>query len=800
MTTSDYLLGAAELAVIAAALGLGAYHLRAWIVPGWSGAPARLAEVVLAISGLIVVAELLGVVGLLDDGWLLAGAVVVGLGAAAIARRRAPEARRPDATATNRVMLAIGAAVALLVVAHWAIPTQQSLDSGMYYQDTTWYHMSFSGRFAQEGEIGPLHFTDPLKLSAWFYPQNSELLHAVGMVSFGNDFLSPLVNLGWLALGLLAAWCVGRPFGVAATTLVGAAIVLDSEMIVGSQAGNAPNDAAGLAFLLATIALLVTGATQGRVRPIAGGAAEAAGGGVASREAPRRPQQRAAHAAKDRLVGPIGAGALLLAGLAAGLTIGTKVTALAPIGVITLGIFVLAGAGRRLREVGIFLGAMVITAGFWYGRNIAHALNPLPWVDEVGPIELPGPEQLELYPRKPLRVAAYWNDPEIWQDWFIEVFKERLGPLWFVILALMVAGFVLALWRGRGLIRMLAVTGIVTALAYFVTPLTASGIDGTPTGFEANLRYFAPAMLIGLVLLPIVPGLIRGRIAWAVLIGYLGIVALSILRPFQGSDLLNFALTWEQGHAAGAVLLALLLVGVPVAMTLLARRGAPLAAVIALPVAALALLVGLGDRQREDYLDGRYRLALAPPLEGGFRATGDWQALQKWGAGVRGLRIGVLGRGAAFGQYIFYGDDLSNHVQYIGDELSRGTFRPAPTCKVWRQKINRGNYDFVITTPRISETQYLAPPENTWTGSDPNATRILTAGPAAIFRIDGRLTPRTCVLDRPERIDPATNAVPPTSEEIAAAAATGEPPPFDYGQIPPTAEQIEQELVPETSP
>ena len=68
----------------------------------------------------------------------------------------------------------------------------------MYYQDTTWYHMSFSARFAQTGDVGPLHFTDPLKLAAWFYPQNSELLHGVGIVALDNDFLSPLINLGWV--------------------------------------------------------------------------------------------------------------------------------------------------------------------------------------------------------------------------------------------------------------------------------------------------------------------------------------------------------------------------------------------------------------------------------------------------------------------------------------------------------------------------------------------------------------------------------------------------------------------------
>ena len=172
-------------------------------------------------------------------------------------------------------MLAVAIFASIVVVAHWAEPTQEALDTGMYYQDTTWYHMSFSGRFAQTGEVGPLHLTDPLKLTAWYYPQNSELLHAIPMVALDNDFFSPLINLGWLAVALLAAFCIGRPYAVGAATLLGAAVVLDSEMLVGSQAGNAPNDIAGIFFLLCVIAFLVNGAATARAAPRIAGAVRA---------------------------------------------------------------------------------------------------------------------------------------------------------------------------------------------------------------------------------------------------------------------------------------------------------------------------------------------------------------------------------------------------------------------------------------------------------------------------------------------------------------------------------------------
>ena len=728
MTLSQYLLGVAELAVILAALGLGAYHLRALLVPGWRGAPARLAEVVLVISGLVVTAELLGVVGLLEEAWMVAGCVAVGLGTAAFARPRAVHAENAETwPKQSAAMLWIAVAAAALVVAHWAVPTQQSLDTGMYYQDTTWYHMSFSGRFAQDATVGPLHFTDPLKLTAWFYPQNSELLHAVGMVSLDNDFLSPLINLGWLVLALLAGWCIGRPYAVGAATLLAAAVVFNTDMIVGSQAGNAPNDAAGLFFLLAAIAFLITGASGG------------------SRGEAEHLTSRPWVAPNERLAG-IGAGPILLAGLAAGLGIGTKITLLAALGILTLGVLILAGRQNWWRAGGIWLGGMLITSGFWYGRSIVVAANPFPqlgqikipftgWITEGG-LDLPGPDQQpEIYPREPHSLREYYNDPDVWQDVFFPVLDNRLGPLWPLFLATVVAGLVLALFRGGSwLVRLLALTGIVAGIAYVFTPLTASGQLGDAGGFDANLRYVSPALIVGLVLLPIIPLMRRGRSPWVVT----GLLAVLLIQGALSST------QWGDGHLAGAVILTIALVGIPVAILLLSHRQVPILARVALPVIAAIVLVALGRGVQEDYLRDRYTSDKAPPLAGGFRSSAEWYPLQEWGKEQQDSRIAVVGRGAAFGQYVFYGDDLSNRVQYIGKRLGRGTYRPIlELCSDWRKQINAGDYDYVVTTPRFNESEQKPPKENRWTLS-PNTEIVLRSGPARIFKVNGRLDKSAC--------------------------------------------------------
>ena len=131
-----------------------------------------------------------------------------------------------------------------------------SLDVGIYRQDSTWYHLPFAAWFAQTGSVAGLLQTDPLKLAVWYYPLNSELLHAIGMALLGNDLASPLLNFGWMGIALLAAWCIGRLLGLAAATLLGTVVVVDSDMML-VQAGNAPSDIVALACLLAAIAILV---------------------------------------------------------------------------------------------------------------------------------------------------------------------------------------------------------------------------------------------------------------------------------------------------------------------------------------------------------------------------------------------------------------------------------------------------------------------------------------------------------------------------------------------------------------
>ncbi len=514
LSAGEYLLGAAELGLIVVALAFCAVRLRRLALPGFTGSPALVADVVGTMALATVLAELLGTFELFTEAGYLIGSVIVGLAALALpgARHRARhgawhQSDTPPAPPAHRLGLPIVAVVVAAIFAGWAIPTLSGITGGMGRADSLWYHMPLSSRFVETGSTGEIFFFDPIFFAS-FYPANSEVLHAIPILTFTRDFLSPLLNLGFLSLGLLAGWAMGRPYGLGPQALLGAAVVLGAETMTDFQAGEALNDVGGVALLLCAAALLVNGH-----------AARADGRSVS-------------------------AGALAFAGAAAGLAAGTKLSFLAPVALLTLAVIVIAPSGKRIRATAAFGLPMLLTGGYWYLRNLVATGNPIPYTG-WGPLGLPTPERmLELRPG--FSVAHYWNEPDIWWDWFAPKLAEELGPLWPLVLIATVGGGVYALWKGREpILRALGGVAVLTALAYVFTPLTAGGEQGEPIAFEWNIRYLAPAAAIGLAILPLLPAFRatpRARSVW--LFGLGGVALFTTLTIVQ----------WSHGtHAKGAI-------------------------------------------------------------------------------------------------------------------------------------------------------------------------------------------------------------------------------------------------------
>ncbi len=716
----SYIGGCVAVLGIVAAVGLGGYWLRRWIVPEFSGALARLADATLAVSLLVISLEILGTLSILKLGWIVIVTIGIGLGAAWLGRRNAPAGNREvSAPQVQTIALLLALGVASFVVAEWTFPAQLSLDQGMFGGDTTWYHMPFAARIAQEGSTVHLHFTDPLRLAAWYYPQSSELIHGAAIVIFKSDWLSTLINLVWLSIALLAAWCVGRPYKVGPATLVAGAIVLDAGVMIETQPGEGRNDIMGLAFLIAFAAFLINGHQR------------------------RAPTEGAVQDKPEVDAPLLDRGPLVLAGISAGLAASVKYTFLIPVVAITIGVVLFSGRGRRFTTAWVLGLSTFVVGGYWYVRAmIKTGGNPIPY-SGFGPLHLPQPDQMPLDPRPRFAVAHYLTEPTIYRKWFFPQLDNAFGPLWPLILIVAVAAAVFIAVRSRNrILRVVAAAALLTAVVYVFTPLTAAGQEGSPTGFFTNTRYLVPGLVLAMTLLPIARPLrapdSRARQTFFFLLAVYAITVLTTPR-------------WYPGYIVGTVFLTLALVWAPAGLGWLRARRRVTRVQVALGIGAVVFLaVVLGRAQEVQYYKHHYTVSDHFLQEGGPKKAYDFAREQ------HDKRIGIAGSGEIFfGQYGFYGANIDNYVQYIGVPGPNGGYRLATSCPQFRTQINKGEYDYLILSQYTMDTEdspYWYP-IYAWIKNDP-ALKLLIAEediePESdfVFKVNGRLDPGAC---KPEK-------------------------------------------------
>jgi hypothetical protein len=417
--------------------------------------------------------------------------------------------------------------------------------------------------------------------------------------------------------------------------------------------------------------------------------------------------------------------ALAVAGLAAGLALGTKFSLLAPVAVVTLGMLAIAAKGTRVRSAGIWALALVATGGFWYLRNLVRAGSPLPVVSfDFGPLSYqaaprPLTEHLEL------PFAHYLLDTDVWRSHFLPGLKFGFGSVWLAVVALAAAGALGAVAaRGRSdrRRRVLGAVALACAIAYAVTPNSAAGREGDPWSFGLNLRYAVPAVALGLALLA---AWLPRRDAWrrgaaAVLAATFALTLLAPTGLYEDKRLeaLGYALA-----IAGAVLLATRL------------RTRPRTLGLTAAAAALALGAGFFAVQRH-YLDHRYE----PGSAGG-------PPTYEFARGLSDTRIGVLG---ATINYPLYGRDLSNRVIYVGRRGEHGAFTRLPTCRAWRAAVNAQRLRYLVVAPVSSpdlpaEEPTEPPIEAAWTAGDPAARPVYRFRDlVTVFRLDGPLDVAGC--------------------------------------------------------
>jgi hypothetical protein len=703
-----YLLAAVQLALVVVPVGFSAFRLRRRLLPAWEGAPARLVEAIVGVALVIWLSELLGVFGLFYAGALIGGALLVA-GTVALWPAGPVTAGDPPPLPVAKassgavpptvppaggklISLLVGVAVISATVFSYAVTTKHALDRGVFNFDSLWYHLPFAVDMVQTHSVVGMHHTDTV-FTNWFYPQNSELLHGVGILLTGRDTLSLFLNFGWLVVAFLAAYCVGRPYGRGALTVVAAAILLECHTLVVRDPGAAKNDLAAAALLLASIAILVE-AWSHRERA-----------GLLYRYAEQK--TGALHDGWERWA------------MAAALT---------------LVVIVLAPRGRRLAAFGWWFLPALAGGAFWYLRNLVVVGNPIPEVHSLGPISLPHPERLQEG-RPDFNIVHYATDTGVWREYFGPGLHEAFGVLWPLVVFGAALAALVAVLRGRDrIVRWIGAVALFGLVAYLFTPLSAAGAEGEPVGFGINIRYVIPALLAGIVLLPLDRWLDGEKRQWWLL----GILVLVFVVTDRPDDALHDK---ARVFAFFLVLLAVLL---PALLMYLRGRGAAAGVMAAAAAGIVLLLAAIGYPVQRDYLDARF----ANEGTADERIPGmHLDSAYRWARGVEDARIGLAGTTAGFAGYGFYGTDLSNRVRYLGEDGPHGAFNAIPTCAGFRAAVNAADLDYLVTSPFLN---FLHPgdpvpsPEARWLRGESAVQPVLRSGPVTVWRVEGELDPAAC--------------------------------------------------------
>jgi len=653
LSAGSYFLGVAAVTTVVASLAVGAWSLRRTLLPGWSGPPARVAATVLALGTLFGCLHLLGSVGafrrLSVFIVLVAAGVAMGVVARVLHGRAAPDPV-PLATApSKRVEVAVAIGAIAVLAAQWAAHTGYTVSIGMTHPDTLVYHMPDAVRFVHAGGFVDLHGVGTV--TQRYYPYDAELVHALGVLAFGRDVMSPFINLGWLALALVSAWCVGRSRGLAALTMLGAAVVIGLPALSGTQPGEASNDIVCLALLLASVALLVVG--EGNAAPTA------------------------------------------VAAVAAGLALATKLTVVASVIVMTVGVVVYAWRAHRARIALLWSALLFASGSYWFIRNSVLAGSPVPWFSvHVGPLSV-----VSKVNESGRSVMSYVTEGAVWRDWYLPGLSMSFGRAWPVVLALgVVAGVAVGVRTRHPLERVAAIGALAGMLYYPFSPLSA---DGHGIAFQYTLRYLTAPLAVALVLGPVVCG--SAATVRRVILAVFG--ALIVLNALSAHH--ERMLAWPHGQSLTA-----LVAGGAVVLVAALRFDVRRSRDRLLGVAAIAVIMVIGGWfvQRRA-LENRYAHDGAPTA-----------AIDAYFRNVHDARVAAFGTNEIYAEF---GLDLSNEVEKMDDRLG-----PRPSsCEVQRL-LREGRFDYVVLA-RGFGTAFVPPVE--WI-AEGGATTVMQHGTQSVLR------------------------------------------------------------------
>ena len=632
-----YLLAAVQLALVVVPLAFSAYRLRAAVLAGLGGrarAPGRgdrrgraahlARRSSWALRALLCRGSDRRRTSSGGDDGVLAGGSCRGRGptplpVASFRRRGSPLPCAP--AGESLVSLLVMVAVIAATVFSYAVTTKHALDRGVFNFDSLWYHLPFAVDMVQTHSVVGMHHTDTV-FTNWFYPQNSELLHAVGILLTGRDTLSLFLNFGWLAVAFLAAYCVGRPYGRGASDGCGRGDPARVPHAGGARPGRGQE-------------------RPGRRRPAAGLDRDP-GRGL---EPSRGSLVRLFRTKEPRDASGWAAGGGWAGGWAGGWDAGHGPGDGGGADASRWSCWRRRGGAGRLRGGGSCRRSRAGRSGTcatWsspatrsprctrWGRSPCRTPSgcrkggPTSTSSTTRPTPASGASTSARACTRPSgRSGRWWSSPRPPRPW---------SPSFAVATGSCVGSAAVALF---GL------------LAYLFTPLSAAGAEGEPVGFGINIRYVIPALLAGIVLLPLDRAARRREAPSGGCWGRWSSSSSSPTAPTTPSTTRpgSSPSSWSSSPCCCRRCCSTCAAGARSPP----RWWAP-------APRCSSLLVAIGYPVQRHYLEHRFaNTGSADERIPGMHLDDAY----RWARGVEDARIGLAGTTAGFAGYGFYGTDLS---------------------------------------------------------------------------------------------------------------------------------------------
>lgn len=506
MPAGDYIEGSILFGAMLGGVLAGAWLILRRRLDHLRGSMRVVAFALVATLGVIAVHLLPAMVGLLGRGSVLVATALWVLGTALLPRAAGsdPAPLPPGDEDRASTLTAFACAGAMVAFGFAFLLDQAAVAPGSI--DILNFHLPGVARWIETGSIWQVDNLLPY-VAPGNYPNNGDVILLAGVLPWHNDFLSHLSMYPFWALSGIATYALARELGARRS-----AAVLAGSLLAAVPAVAAP----ALAHSLVDTMMLFGFAA-----------------GIAFLLRHRRTGQTSD---------------LVLAGLALGLSFGTKWYAVSSVAIV-VAVWLAAGMlGRRgwrtvLRQ-GVALSALIALAGgIWFVRNLIESGNPV-FPVKVAPLgvtifdappdlirDLGGFTILEYVGDWDVWSRRFDGDPQPGDAYILPQYRQAIAaPGALLALAAIAAVAALARSRWRRRIRgasawiAAAVAAALIVLAYSITPYTAGGPEGQPFLVGADSRYVVPALVVA-------AGLGAALVSWAglwlaPLVGALGIAAL----------------------------------------------------------------------------------------------------------------------------------------------------------------------------------------------------------------------------------------------------------------------------------